>query len=203
MKFKNLIIGIFLSIISLLVIIKPAIVLYILVLFVGAYSVVNGITNLIGLKKVSANETYKKAIIIKNLISIGLGIIAVIMPFALLKTVNAIWSIMSYILGIALVAFSVTGFITASMLNSEQTELKKHMTTESLICLLIAVLLFIIPISAVIHTLLRVVGIVCLVVGLGITALEIIKLVQNKKIEKDEIELEAVVVDSKDESVQE
>lgn len=204
MKIKNLIIGIFLSLISLLVIIKPDIVLYVSVLCVGAYSVINGITNLIGLKKVTASENYKKAVIIKNLVSIGIGIIAVIMPFALIKTANVIWNVMAYILAVALVAFSVTGFISASMLDLEQAELKKHMTTESLICLLVAILLFIIPISKVVHALLRIVGTITLIAGLGLTALEILKIVQAKKIEKNDIEVEAVVVDSEEsESVQE
>ena len=46
MKFKNLIIGLILSCLSILIIIKPDVVLYAAVLFVGVYGVINGITNL-------------------------------------------------------------------------------------------------------------------------------------------------------------
>ena len=68
-----------------------------------------------------------------------------------------------------------------------QKELKNHMTTESLICILIAVLLFVVPVSKVINTILRIIGVITLIAGLGITALEIIKIVLEKKSKKNEI----------------
>lgn len=196
MKIKNLLLGLVVAVLGIVVIIKPQFLLYAAVLFIGAFAVISGIINLIELKKISENPAYKKTVIIKSLISIIVGLIAIISPLLLLNTVGAIWKIMAYVLAVYLVVYSITGFIAVSILSAENSEiLKKRKTTESFICLLIAVLLFVIPLPALIDTVLRIIGCVIAVPGLTVFIFEISRLVRDKKAEKNVIEVEAEVRD--------
>ena len=174
MKTKNLILGIILAVIGLLMTIMPSACIKAVVVLVGLAAVALGGYNLFVVYKKIPVSDFKKTVLIKGIASIVIGLIAVICPFVLLKTVVSIWNIFSYILGAYLILFSVFGFYSGSKLPKENVEEKKRLTKESFTSLLIAVLLFIIPIEAVGKTFVRIIGIAGLAIGILLILIEIV-----------------------------
>lgn len=195
MKIKNLILGSILFIAGLFMAILPKLCMKIIVIIVGIYAIANGCISLISLKKSDSNEKYKKTILIKNLLSILIGVFAVICPFVLLKTFAGIWTFVSYLLAVCLVGFSITGFVSASMLSDENSELKKRITSESFISLLIAILMFVIPIEPIMTTAFIVIGIIAIIIGLIFITIEALKISKAKKESKNTIEVKSEVSD--------
>lgn len=195
MNIKNLLLGILIFVIGLLLIIVPKECVKIIVLIVGAYAVFNGVTNLLGLRKKELNDKFKKTVIIKSLVSILIGLSAIVFPFLLVRTIGFIWKIVSYVLAACLIAFGITGFVSASMLSESDDGLKSHISRESIICFLVAILMIIIPIDNVIHTLFLILGIIAIVCGVALTGFEIFKIVAEKKAGKEVVEVDAEIID--------
>ncbi|MCQ2588277.1 MAG: DUF308 domain-containing protein [Treponema sp.] len=195
MKIKNLILGSILFIAGLFMAILPKFCMKIIVIIVGAYMVFSGCVNLAGLKKSENSEKYRKTVIIRNLITILIGLLAIICPFVLLKTFAGIWTFVSYLLAVCLVGFSISGFFSASMLSNEKSDLKKRITSESFISLLIAVLMFIIPIESIMTTAFIVIGIAVIIIGLIFITIEVLRISKAKKASDDVIEVKAEVSD--------
>lgn len=173
MKTKNLILGGILTVVGLLMALMPGTCVKAVVVVVGLAAVASGIYNLFFLLKKTEVAELKKSMMIKGLASIGIGLIAVICPFALLKTGEVIWTVFSYILSGYLVLFSVYGFYTGSKIKNVIPEERKRITKESFISLLIAVLLIIVPIKEVGKALIRIVGIAGCAIGALLIIVEI------------------------------
>lgn len=174
MKKKNIILGAVLAVVGLLMAIMPATCIKAVVVLVGLAAAAIGIYNLFTTYKTVENPELKKTILIKSIISIIIGVVAVVFPFALLKTVTSIWKIISFILGVYLVLYAIFGFYSAVKLKDASAEDKKKNIKESFTSLLVAVLLFIIPIETVGTTFVRIIGIAGLVIGVFLVILEVV-----------------------------
>jgi len=192
MKTKNIILGICLSLIGLLMTIAPGTCIKAVVVIVGLVAICSGAYNLFVEYKKTTIPQIKQSLLIKSIASIVIGLIAVICPFALLKTVSSIWKVISYILAVYLILFSFYGFYTASKMREAAPEERKRITKESFIGLLIAVLLFVIPIEAVGRTFVRIIGIAGLAIGVVLIIIEIVISKRTTVIKEED----AVVVDA-------
>ncbi len=112
-------------------------------------------------------------ILIKSIVSIVIGLIAVISPFALVKTVASIWKIISIVLGVYLILFAAAGIYSGIKYKSENPEDFKKNLTEGIICGLIAILLFIIPVGAVGLTIVKALGVIGIIVGAVLILVEV------------------------------
>ena len=112
-------------------------------------------------------------ILIKSIVSIVIGLIAVISPFALVKTVASIWKIISFVLGVYLILFAAAGIYSGIKYKSENPEDFKKNLTEGIICVLIAILLFIIPVGAVGLTIVKALGIIGIIFGAVLILVEV------------------------------
>ncbi|MBR5645457.1 MAG: DUF308 domain-containing protein [Treponema sp.] len=184
MKFKNFLLGAILMVTGILMIAVPETCIKTIVIMIGAATAVNGIYTLINFYKLSDDKIYKRTVLIKCLSSVIVGIIAVLFPLLLMKTVAAIWTVITVILAIYFILFAVAGFFSSSLIRDLPDEEKKRITQESFIYLLIAVVLFIIPIGKIISTLFRIAGIAGTVIGVVIIIREIITVSMKKGADK-------------------
>lgn len=165
MKFKNYFLGALLALMGLVMLIWPGFCIKIVVILAGLATVATGIYNLAKTTQVSEEPVYRKTTFIKNIISIVIGVIAVVCPLLLMKSAAFIWTVITYILAIYFVIYAILGFVISSYTKDLESEIRKRITTESIIFLLIAVILFVLPIGAVIETIIRIAGAVAIVVG--------------------------------------
>lgn len=191
MKTKNVILGLCLAVVGLLMAAMPSACIKAVVVIVGLVAICNGGYNLFVDYKKTTIPQLKTSILVKSIASIVIGLVAVICPFALLKTAASIWNIVSYILAVYLILFSFYGFFTASKMRDSSPEERKRIIKESLISLLIAVLLFVIPIENVGRTFVRIIGIAGLAIGVVLIIIEVVVSKRTVIVKAEE----AVVVD--------
>lgn len=197
MKIKNIVLGGILAVIGLLMIIKPEACINAVVVLVGLTAVVIGGYNLFYTYKKCTLPQAKKMILIKSIVSLVIGLIAVISPFALVKTVASIWKIISIVLGVYLILFATAGIYSGIKYKSESPEDFKKNLTEGIICVLIAILLFIIPIEAVGLTIVKALGVIGIIVGAVLILVEVGIARRTTVVSKDDV---TVVDDEKAES---
>ena len=190
MKIKNIALGSVLALIGLFMMIAPATCIKLIVILLGLVAVIEGAYNLIKVYKLSDNSAYRKTILAKSLISIALGISAVIFPIAFGKTVASIWTVFNYCLAVALVLFAIATFYSGYLIGGDS---KKYFTKEGLICLIIAAILFIIPVQALGKAVVSIIGVAALIIGIVLIAVEIIV---AKKMKANTIEAAAEVKDA-------
>jgi uncharacterized membrane protein HdeD (DUF308 family) len=184
MKFKNFLLGAILTVTGILMIAIPETCIKTIVIMIGAATAINGIYTLINFYKLSDDKIYKRTVLVKCLSSVIVGIVAVLFPLLLMKTVAAIWTVITIILAVYFVLFAVAGFFSSSLIKDLSVEDKKRITQESFIYLLIAVVLFIIPVGKIISTLFRIAGVAGTVIGLVIIVKETILVSMKKGAEK-------------------
>ena len=187
MKTKNIVFGGILAVIGLLMLINPGACINAVVVLVGLTAIAAGGYNLFyTLKNITVPEI-KKIILIKSIVSIVIGLVAVICPFALVKTVTSIWKIISYVLAVYLIIFAATNVYSGIKFRKTVEEDFKKNLIEGLICFLIAVLLFIIPIEEVGLTIVRILGIIGIVIGAVLIFVEVGIARRTTVISKDDV----------------
>jgi len=190
MKLKNIMLGAVIAVIGILMITIPEFCIRVIVILVGAAAFVNGIYSLKKYYNLSDEPAYKKTLKIKCISSIIIGILAVCFPLLLMKSFEAIWTVVTFVLAVYFVLFSLTGFFAPVIVPSLSNEDKKRITYESIIYFLFAVLLFITPIGSIIKTLFIILGIAGLVLGAVVIAKEIIEAKSTVKAEVQEVKEE-------------
>jgi Na+/H+ antiporter NhaC len=102
-------------------------------------------------------------------------------------------NIITYIFAAILLVFAFYGFYTASKLKGVAGYDRKQISSESLLCILFAVLLILIPIKSVGILLIRVIGVIGILIGIFAIVIEIIAW-------KNKSDYEVVISDSEDDS---
>ena len=189
MKTKNIVFGGILAVIGLLMLINPGACINAVVVLVGLTAIVIGVYNLFSTYKKSTVPQVKKIILIKSIVSIVIGLIAVISPFALVKTVASIWKIISFVLGIYLILFAASGIYSGIKYKATNPEDFKKSLTEGLICVLIAILLFIIPVGAVGLTIVKALGIIGIIIGAVLIFVEVGIARRTTVVSKDDVKV--------------
>lgn len=182
MKRWNFYAGILLACIGLLVIIFPAFWIKVVVSLLGVGAVLYGVYNLKYTKPLFDNTVYKKTILIKSIISIVIGVIAFLFPFAFGSTV---WNIMIWVLIFYCIISAVIGFYAASLLKNTDIDRKRYFR-ENLGLVAIAVILILITPKALGTAIVRIFGIAAMLVGAGL-------IIFNIASKKNTIEAEIVV----------
>ena len=144
---KNILSGILLVAVGLLVLLNPETCIKVLIILLGAFSVVKGIYDLAKMRSVSDDDIYKRVVLVEGIVSILIGIAAVVAPFALFNTVQEIVRIMLYVLAAYLVLEAFACFFLAVKLKGLDVEkgVAKSFVHQGLCSLLIAVILFLLP----------------------------------------------------------
>ena len=174
MKTKNVILGAILAILGIIMIAIPDTCIKAAVVLVGAAAVAFSVYNLLVVYKQSQDAAFKKTLLIKSIVTFVIGLISVICPFVLVKTVEAIWKIISIILAVYMILYAGVSVYSAAKLRSSFPEESKKLIMEALIFVAIGILLIIIPIEQFGRAFVRIVGLGGLIIGLVMVAVEIV-----------------------------
>ena len=173
MKTKNIILGAVLAVIGILMAAVPDTCIKAAVILVGAASVAFSVYNLLVVYKHSQDSAFKKTLLIKSIVTFIVGLVAVICPFVLFKTVEIIWKIISIALAVYLILYAGVSVYSSAKLRSAFPLESRRLIFEALIFVAIAVLLIIIPIESFGRTFIRTIGFGGLLVGLIMIVVEI------------------------------
>ncbi|MCR4900209.1 MAG: DUF308 domain-containing protein [Treponema sp.] len=174
MKTKNIVLGAVLAILGIIMVAIPDACIKAAVVLVGAAAVAFSVYNLLVVYKQSQDAAFKKTILIKGIVTFVVGLIAVVCPFVLVKTVATIWKIISFVLAVYLILYGGLSVYSSAKLRTSFPLEARRLIFEALICVAIAVLLIIIPIESFGRNLVRVVGLGGLMIGLIMIVVEII-----------------------------
>jgi len=174
MKTRNIVLGAVLAVVGILMVAIPDACIKAVVVLVGLATVAFSLYNLLVVYKQCEDAAYKKTLLIKNIVTFVIGLLAVICPFVLVKTVAAIWKIISIALAVYLILYAGVSVYSAAKLRSNFPEASRRLIFEALIFVAIAVLLIIIPIDSFGKAFVRTVGFGGLIVGLIMIIVEIV-----------------------------
>ena len=169
MKRLYLFSGILAAILGLLVIIFPSFWIKLVVVIIGLAAIAYGVYSLKFTKVISEELNYKRTILIKSIISIVAGAMAVLFPLAI---GGAAWTAMIWLLIIYLFVSAAAGFYAAALIKDSGIERKRYII-ENLLLLAIAVILILISPRSLGNAIIRLIGIVVLVAGVGLILFDV------------------------------
>ena len=174
MKTKNVILGVILAVLGIVMIAIPDTCIKAVVVIVGAAAVAFSVYNLLVVYKQSEDAAFKKTLLIKSIITFIVGLVSVICPFVLVKTVEAIFKIISIVLAVYLILYAGVSVYSSAKLKSVYPEESKKLIFEALIFVAISVLLILMPINQFGPAFVRIVGLGGLIIGIVMVAVEIV-----------------------------
>ena len=175
--------GILAALLGLLVIIFPSFWIKLVVVIIGLSAIAYGIYCLKFTKEISDDVYYRRTILIKGIVSIIAGVMAVLFP---LTIGGAAWTAMIWVLIIYLLASAAIGFYAAALLKDSGVERKRYII-ENLLLLAVAVVLILISPRALGNAIIRLIGIVVLVAGISLILFDVLS-------SKNEIKAEVIEV---------
>ncbi|MGM0432301.1 MAG: DUF308 domain-containing protein [Spirochaetota bacterium] len=134
-----------------------------LAIAIGIYAVVNGVIVLTGALQTKFSQQVKKAMILRSVLSIGIGALALILP---LLFVRITWTLVLYLLGLQLVASAVLQIYLAAELKKVDLPLLPR-GIEAGVSLVMAFLIFTMP-DEIGMTILKVAGFIVFAYGMVI-----------------------------------
>ena len=179
--------GILAAILGLLVIIFPQFWIRLVVVIIGLAAIGYGIYCIKFTKAVFDDSYYKRTILIKSIVSIIAGVMAVLFPLAI---GGAAWTAMIWVLIIYLLVSAAIGFYAAALLKDSGVE-RKRFIVENLLLLAVAVVLILISPRALGNAIIRLIGIIVMVAGIVLVVFDILS-------SKNEVKAE--VIDVKEET---
>ena len=161
--------GILAALLGLLVIIFPAFWIKLVVVILGLAAIAYGIYSLKITKVISDELNYRRTILIKSIVSIVVGLMAVLFPLAI---GGAAWTAMIWLLIFYLLISAAAGFYAAALLKDSGVERKRYII-ENLLLLAAAVVLILISPRSLGNAIIRLIGIVVLVAGLALILFDV------------------------------
>ena len=138
----------------------------VLVMLLGALAVVDGVIALTTMNRYSLGTFSKNATLVKGILSLVVGILAVVMP---IFTAQATWMVFIYVLACQILLSGLVTLMDAFVLRSSNFNVSR-MVVEGFVSLIVAVILFLFP-QSVGTLLVRILGITVVVVGITVGAL--------------------------------
>ena len=161
--------GILAALLGLLIIIFPAFWIKLVVVILGLAAIAYGIYSLKITKVISDELNYRRTILIKSIVSIVAGLMAVLFPLAI---GGAAWTAMIWLLIFYLLISAAAGFYAAALLKDSGVERKRYII-ENLLLLACAVILILISPRSLGNAIIRLIGIVVLVAGLALILFDV------------------------------
>lgn len=161
--------GIMAALLGILVIIFPAFWIKLVVVIIGLASIGYGIYSLKVTKVISDDYSYRRAILVKSIVSIIAGVMAVLFPLAI---GGAAWTAMIVMLIIYLILSAASGFYAAALIKDSGVERKRYII-ENLLLLAIAVVLILISPRSLGNAIIRLIGIIVLIAGFALILFDV------------------------------
>ncbi|MDY0243997.1 MAG: DUF308 domain-containing protein [Sphaerochaeta sp.] len=156
----------------------------------GVFLAGSGISSLIYLKGFNLGSRSRIATLVKALLSIVIGLVAIIVP---LSAATISWTVLLYIIGAQLLFSALISFLDALLMRKEERSLSP-LYTEGVFSLIMAILLFVFP-QQIGSLLLKLFGLLFIVSGIGMIlwSLRIRKI--NQQFKEQVVEADAEVID--------
>ena len=191
--------GILAALLGLLIIIFPDFWIKLVVIILGLAAIAYGIYSLKFTKTIYDDSYYKKTILIKSIVSIIAGAMAVLFPLAIDGTA---WAAMIWVLIIYLLLSAATGFYAAALLKDSGIERKRYII-ENLLLLAVAVILILISPRTLGAAIIRLIGIITLVAGVMLITFDVITAKEEVKAEVVEVKDEESPVSEQENNIPE
>lgn len=162
--------GILAAILGLLIIIFPAFWIKLVVIMLGLAAIAYGVYSLKFTKVISEDISYRRTILIKSIVSIAAGVMAVLFPLAI---GGAAWTAMIWLLIFYLLISAAAGFYAAALLKNSGVERKRYII-ENLLLLAVAVILILISPRSLGNAIIRLIGIITLVAGVVLIVFDVV-----------------------------
>lgn len=162
--------GILAALLGLLVIIFPAFWIKLVVIIIGLAAIAYGIYCLKFTKVLSEDIGYRRTILIKSIVSIIAGVMAVLFPLAI---GGAAWTAMIWVLIFYLLLSAAAGFYAAALLKDSGVERKRYII-ENLLLLAVAIILILLSPRDLGMAIIRLIGVVVLVAGVALILFDVL-----------------------------
>lgn len=153
---------------GLFLLISPDTFISFFVIILGVAAIIDGIFILTATRDLIIDPQYKLIVTVRGVLSIVVGLLAVILPIAVAAVV---WKAMAYTLAIYLIISAGMQIYTITKLHRNGIMVRQSMI-EVASSLLIALVLFVIPAQTAGHFIIRLFGIALLVVGIGLLVIQ-------------------------------
>lgn len=153
---------------GLFLLISPDTFISFFVIILGVAAIIDGIFILAATRDLIIDPQYKLIVTVRGILSIVVGLLAVILPIAVAAVV---WKAMAYTLAIYLIISAGMQIYTITKLHRNGIMVRQSMI-EVASSLLIALVLFVIPAQTAGHFIIRLFGIALLVVGIGLLVIQ-------------------------------
>ena len=153
---------------GLFLLISPDTFISFFVILLGVAAIIDGVFILATTRDLIIDPQYKLIVTVRGVLSIVVGLLAVILPIAVAAVV---WKAMAYTLAIYLLVSAAMQLYTITKLHRNGIMVRQSMI-EVLSSLVIALVLFIIPAQTAGHFIIRLFGIVLLAIGIGLIVIQ-------------------------------
>ena len=162
--------GILAALLGLLIIIFPNFWIKLIVIVIGLASIGYGVYGLMYTKAISEDFSYRRTILIKSIVGIVAGAMAVLFPLAI---GNAAWTVMTWFLIIYLLASAAGGFYATALLKDTGIDRKRYII-ENLLLIVVAVFLILISPRDFREKLVKIIGIIIMLSGFVMITFDIL-----------------------------
>ncbi|WP_296330450.1 DUF308 domain-containing protein [uncultured Treponema sp.] len=165
---NKLFLGFMTAALGLFLLISPDTFISFFVILLGIAAVIDGIFILAATRDLIIDPQYKLIVTVRGVLSVVVGLLAVILPIAVAAVV---WKAMAYTLAIYLVISAGMQIYTITKLHRNGIMIRQSLI-EVASSLTLALVLFIIPAQTAGHMIVRLFGIVLLIIGIGLFVIQ-------------------------------
>lgn len=142
MKYTNLLLSFLAALVGILIVIFPQNSIQFVVIILGIAALVKGLLDILKVRTVSEDSVFKRTVVLRGILSIVMGLVAITLPIALFNTAQAVVRILLHILALYMLICALGSFVLTVRLNAEGVPSHFYMM-ECIWSLLIAVILFV------------------------------------------------------------
>ncbi len=165
----NIIVSVMVFVLGLVIVIAPAQIFSLLIFVLGTAAIVFGLYDLLKVRPLVQDKQYRLTVMIRGLVSVLIGLLAIILRAKLGESVVAV---MKTVIGIYLIICAVADFYIWFKFKKIADEVdiplpKKAALIKALVSLAVAILLFVMDSNEIIAIIMRLMGGIFMIAGIG------------------------------------
>ncbi len=149
------------AVVGLFMLISPDSFMKFAVIILGITLIFDGIFILVTVRNLVVDKNYALVMAVHGWLSIAVGLLAVLLPMIFAEI---FWTIMAYTMAVYLLAAAGMEIYAINMLSRNGISTKKSIF-EVIICVILAIILFILPSDILRNTLVSVFGVILIIIG--------------------------------------
>ena len=149
------------AVVGLFMLISPESFMKFAVIILGITLIFDGIFILVTVRNLVVDKNYALVMAVHGWLSIAVGLLAVLLPMIFAEI---FWTIMAYTMAVYLLAAAGMEIYAINMLSRNGISTKKSIF-EVIICVILAIILFILPSDILRNTLVSVFGVILIIIG--------------------------------------